>query len=1044
MVRNIVLLFSTAGVMAVLAVGYWTLTRVPDMDPPRSEEILNNLPAENIQRADDVLEFSTPQGSARIHPGEPMSLTIYREGLATDRVRVENWQKVPGTDDLIELEQPEFAMLMPGGMTATISAHTARISIDEVEQSSMTPRAGWFEGDASIVIDRNARSRPPDTDPRPEDLIRIEMPRFDFDLELGELRSEGRVTVTSSDFEISGTGMHLLWNQADNRVERLEIKQDGRLSVMLGGGFFSQLSPEKNAASADETHAPTKTPRTRKPRTAYLCTLTGDVQVDQVVGSESRAGLRAARLSMLFDLGGASGAAPAAEPTTQPASQAATSRPTSAPSSAATPRPIERLVVRWSGPLELSPTEPSAEAEPPRRRIEAAGGVRLSLGERVIDCDKLVYHDDTQRLWLRPKAAGRVQLSAGGKFSVAADSIFLDRRANIIKLIGDVVLRSLRPEQGLSVECALWAELRLAAEQPGATGDAADADLLDAGALESAKFVGNVRVRVGGRELYADHLETFFAKKGTDASLEAGLERARAGGEVRLVETPPLDQFAALRVVRQTLSTAVRTALGGSRERRARVQSLTCGWLDIGFAHDESGTLYARDADARGAVVLRDPRRRVAARGRRLIAQFATENEIETATIIGSDSDPARMVALSYNLRGKQIELSESEQSLTVRGPSRLKFLSTRSLQGKQRRGTIPVVVTCQEILRVDGRPNPDSGADATIHFAGDVLARSADERIESDVLTLELQRTPDQDAAGTQVSAASAYFSNLRRQLLGGAAADPRASEPPAREGRLDLARVAARNALIVRETPGAAGAAPLTHQSINTPELRIDAAARRMQTTGVTQLIMTTHQAAGTQAGPDALGVPSALMSAGPSQTAIVCDRSLTYVLGDDSPERRDTAILEGNVRFVRVAGEKLIELEPMLGDIVNDPRLLTKYGLRHTVMLCEQLTTEFSSAGGAAQSSGLARLNAGGDVELIDTQNATVRSIYAHRIEFDRVDAVIRIVGDESEGIDARIFDENLATGRVTPIASSEITIDMNSGTIRTGKLRGSSGG
>ncbi|MFQ5806355.1 MAG: hypothetical protein ACE5I3_07890, partial [Phycisphaerae bacterium] len=147
---------------------------------------------------------------------------------------------------------------------------------------------------------------------------------------------------------------------------------------------------------------------------------------------------------------------------------------------------------------------------------------------------------------------------------------------------------------------------------------------------------------------------------------------------------------------------------------------------------------------------------------------------------------------------------------------------------------------------------------------------------------------------------------------------------------------------------------------------------------------------------------------------------------------------------------------DLELMLPQIVNAPGFLEAHKIktRNTSMECGRLEVIFDvpdqSRGPLATldlrpSLQLSLFNARENVYLRDQQEATTREVYAHQLEFNRPQGVIRVLGSPEDGTNAKVYEENKETGRVTgPIAFPEIIIDLKTNTIRGKRIRGQAGG
>jgi hypothetical protein len=307
MIRNIVLAVSSLAVLIILFMVYSLLVGAPAsgrVERPAMEQVPPQEPT-TTQPFQVGGALEVPGGGKIVykqydeHTGRPRSM-----------LSLQDWQPVPGAKNEIRVTGPELAPLLPSGMIATISADEGQITVDRMEQSQMKPKLGWLAGNVRIIVDRATSLDRTARTERPEDLITVSVDRLEFDLEIGELKTDDRIVVKSDDFELIGTGLHLIWNQASNRIETLTLAQGEELVLYAAAGLFG-MKAEKDAAEEAATEpatapaAPERKPRKRlgpaRPPTAYLCTLTGGLMAEQYRGEERVGGLDADQVELLFD-----------------------------------------------------------------------------------------------------------------------------------------------------------------------------------------------------------------------------------------------------------------------------------------------------------------------------------------------------------------------------------------------------------------------------------------------------------------------------------------------------------------------------------------------------------------------------------------------------------------------------------------------------------------------------------------------------------------------------------------------------------------------
>lgn len=790
---KLILLLGPAAGLSLVVLAYLLII---GGDSPRSrrQSASATLPKQSPAESAPAMDLA---GGVTLPGGGGISFTIYDEhtGRPTDRFRCQTWQPVPDSENEVYVKSPELTLLLPSGMTATISAEEGQIMAERIRKSQGKPRMGWLRGSATIVIDRGVASDRPPAESRPDDLITIRMERIEFDLELGKMRCPDTVRVTSPDYEIVGAELDLEFNRADNRIQQLRLGRGDHLVLRTAGAGFGGLfgagrSPASQPASAVASQRAASDPEAEPPPrpskkkllrpTGYRCVLRGDVVADQYVGDERIGGLEADEIAITFDMGGGS------------ADPSLSRRPATASAPASQPGGDEqRLLVHWRGPLEMTPADFPARPGPARRRFEAAGQpVLLEQGEGFVRCDRLEYFDETQQAWLYADA-GQIEFGRGQGLRATADSVYIDRRRNIIKLLGAVELSSGKhaqspappssassaapalPEPHVSanpsepgapgtklpprarpgserstIRCDQWAELKLsdarddsppsAAAQPAASRPAGP----DLSRIEWARFAGNVAVAMSGQTLSSDEL---FVSLRSGPSLEQSLDTADARGNVRLAGNRQSLECARLharfaihhdRVYPEFVDAAgdVHIRRGRTRVRGGRVEAVLAPPPE---GAESSADLLLRTVDVHERAELRDPDNRVAARGSHIRALFSGAGELAQASVMGRGDQLGMVEASPYVVRGEQIDVDRARQALSVNGPSQASFVSRRGLSGNQHARPQTVTVTAATSLAIDGQAN-------VVLFTGDVHAASQNEQLQADRLTLHLQDVAD------------------------------------------------------------------------------------------------------------------------------------------------------------------------------------------------------------------------------------------------------------------------------------------------------------
>jgi lipopolysaccharide export system protein LptA len=1060
MARNIVLLLATLAILGVLFVGYVLLVREPVRLQEPAESPAAALPAPAPGSAPTLRVAD----AVELPPGHGVQFTVYEErtGRPSQRFYCQEWTPVPGTTNQVTVKKPQMTLWLAGGMTVTISAEEGELTVDRLERGAGRPRKGRLHANVQVVAERG---RTQDQEAQAADSVTVRLDDLDFDLERGELKTVGPVELVSQSFQLAGIGLSVVWNQADNVLESLELAQGERLVLVALARTLSAGQP-RSAASTPASVAQTSARRGDRGKTnSYTCTLTGGIQAEQYVDDRLVGGLTADEIRLLFDFSGTDNLSAAGRgPTNVPTSgRAAASQPEARPRQ-------ERLVVHWNGPLRVRPAPPPAtpaasREDRPRRHFEAMGQeVVLTRQDAMVRCRRLQYFDETGQIWLYPAPEGQVEFGLGQDVTAAADGVYVDTQAGLVKLVGNVRLEG--PAAGTSrlpgqraklrsLRCDLWARLYL---RSGKEANAGVTDWAAADRLAAASFTGNACVDLGNQVLTADRIDVRFAPQAEEATDEPALESAVATGGVRLRRGQD-----SLRCARLELFFA-RTGQGEPYPRQmgasgSVVLSRSKSWLrgdrveaELAPAPQEADQEFVvRRLDVRGRAELRDwrnSRRQIAARGERISAEFSGINQLENATVTAPPELEAMVHVTPYTVISSRIELAREAQTLKATGPARLSFETTRGLRGRQRSRPTPIVVTCEGPLEVDGMQN-------VVNFFDRVVAESGQEQLTADRLTLLLQ-----DAEKPVASAPAPQLSI--RDLLGPLA---RIFEPgqPSDRGTLELAlpagagmrkepvRLIAENALLVSEQSQAGAAAPAVHSSIAAPRLEADLVNRQIVTQGQTTLLVVNHLPADEGGpGPEALGPVSALIMRGPSQTAMRCDGSMTYVLGEEPQAnepagRRDWVLFEGDVVLRHRAGESPDRL-PFGGLESPTPPPNEGQEPRGTWLQCDRLECVLlvreDEATGAPAAPGrsirIVELIASGRAELRDQHGSKVRSVFAPQFDFDRGSAVVRVLGTAQSL--ARVYEEDQQSGEVRTLVGEHFVIDLERGVVRSGPARG----
>lgn len=1048
MARNIILFLATAAALALVFIGFLVIFRVPPPAGVPSARTSVELRATEEASADRQIHVDTPQGQLEIPPGEEMAITQYdRMGRPMDYYRWKSWEKVPDSANRISVTEPEIILRLNTGMIVRVTAAKGELSTERLDSKHYRPKSGSLSGEARITIDRETEYERAPLETRPQDAVAITMEQLEFDLELGELRSDGPLRVEAAEFTATGRGLHLIWNQEENRVEKLAIERGEQL--VFRGDFLEALSPKAESEQPQPATAPPQSaaqPTDHEP-IAYRCVFSGEITIEHQIEGQRRASLSAEELDLLLDLSG--GGARAAQGGSRPEGEQETGADSKPQTGAATPS--QEVIVRWSGPLLIRPASAPSAGEAGRKRVAARGNpIRVELPDGRVACNRLELHEESKRLWLFPTDGGYVEFSSGSDIFVRAAEVFVELARERIKLVGEVVFQANREaadgRSRLTIQADSWADLFLGARrsEPSYAADIFSSPLA-AQTLDSAVFVGNVRVKYENQRLHAHQLKAEFdapAKRtGNEASApdpRGMLKAVTAIGDVRLLTSSTRSPWWLPPNYDRSLSSGSLRLEFVERERRLEIREMyASGMMEI---HDRPNELDARGHELRAFFSVAGENSPGGGEGR-------AREELEYAEVVGTEEQPGALRVREYDLRGKRIVVDNRSERLRVEGRSELTLNTGRGLQGFARAEGAPIRISSTRSLEIDGKTN-------TAVFAGEVSAGTDSERLVGDTMTLYLEDVQVGDEA-TRKSRSVARMIEPLGAMLGfktprGRLPGLRDSTADERRTRKDLSRILATDAGLVSETFSSEGGLPLVHQSIAAPRIEIDAQRRYVRTFGLSTMLMTDLRMKSQAGGGDDgdVNVVSSLVGGGPSQTAVSAKGGMLYMLGEAGPARRDSLLLEGGVRFRRVTGSEMAELPALLPDVARDPETLKKLPSANTYLECDRLEGLFlipdsgaTTSLGVRASVNIEMLNAARDVYFRDQRGDNLREIYAHQLEYIRQDNVFRILGDSGSSVPARIYESNEKSGRFNaPVQAPALILRLDTGAIEAKELRG----
>ncbi len=433
------------------------------------------------------------------------------------------------------------------------------------------PRNGRFIGNVVMTM---YQAPDADTEPRfgePDDvLFHILMEETSFDLQLGNVQSPSAIALYMPDAEFHGTGLSMTFNPRRNRLEYLQIDQGESLRLHRGE---TEQAPEAEPApvvvapgenqptpvqradrAAQNANTNTDEPQTVEPQAMsplqyYLAEFDEHVRIDAVDGNFW---LRGNKLQLTFGVDPNEEDATALNAMGWPISRSAIAwADTSTTSVAAaqatdelgprvTPQSPDDVVIRWDGPLTISPLNerPSTLVSVDDARVNLVGLPAMAQtldGERVTGTS-LAYARQLEVIEITGSARHPATVSARagrmkGRF------IHLNQIAGTGYVLGPLGLQALDPKTGgvdARLRCNGRMDLRFDSTRTNEASPAADAwsPAAGLGALHRVHLQDAVTMSHPDLKLWSQTLTVGFAPQ-ADGSGSAA-DDILAEGQVRV------------------------------------------------------------------------------------------------------------------------------------------------------------------------------------------------------------------------------------------------------------------------------------------------------------------------------------------------------------------------------------------------------------------------------------------------------------------------------------------------------------------------------
>ncbi len=1089
LLKKLLLASSALGLALLAFVVYssqFATPRTVTVRPQPATRPLTTGPAAGVEVG--TLALGTGGQGAQIGPGDKTKIQVFDDyGRLKAEFRSQRWE--PVAEDEFKLTRPEVWVFTPSGQVTHIVADGGQVVVEQVGRGNLNPKWGWLRGNVRIFIDlttkawreRNpAHARP---EQHPESVIQIWLDEVRFDVDLAQLTSDGPIQVQSHEADIQGQGLVMHWNQLDDRIELLEIREGKRMLLRRTGvvnfalpGSEREVSPPAGSGAATVTvlsqqaslaKSPATQPesagnrpaavanlleRSEPPEVAttapagspderaegrqkrvdtYEAVFEGDVAIVQREQDRLAGELRAEKLELLFDFGAKERSAIATEPTTQPSEEQKKDEAAEG-----------YIELTWTGKMVMKPVE-SATTRPatPENRFHVVARstdrpVYLSDGQNTAECAELEYRDETEQVWLRGTEARPVRLSSGEHRELCGGLVFFDRREGKGHVEGpgwmidrDSQDGSRKPSEVRWSEGAELVMGRVLVPRVDAQGRAA---LGERSYVEQATFRGNVGMTREDQQVTANEVVVFFNPPGDRRAVAETARSVKADGSVILAR---------------------------GQER------ISCDELLLELTVDREGKNVPQLARAVGHVIARQGRRAI--RADRAIARFEPTDTSGSVGLIADKRSSYRIARLEAD---GEVSVRDPRQRVDVVADE-LDCTFARDDQGADRIDHAVVVgepeaevafedylvvgrrveldmpleradVNCPGRLEfvtrqdLDGRrlaqPVPVAihwnermalrGADNVALFEGQVRSISRTNVLTCQTLRVDFQETPK---GGREASGARSdlwILEPLVRRSLG---RDAERTALARRSSKRPAYVVAQGDVVALSKELDRSGKHRLSSMRMAGPKMVVDLLEDQVDVLGAGSLLIEDYRPPRARSGRQSTPVGPLmgnLGGQGPSQTAVTWGESMTLFW------QENTTVFFGGVHMVHRAGKELALAEDVAEALQVDVRRLPMLEGRRATLTCQQLVAQFARSGQArgdlsvvnqARSTDLRRIEASGNTHLQDGPY----SVMGDRLTYDRVAEAVTVRG--TGDLEARILEQDDRTGRLRLFRGPELT-------------------
>lgn len=509
MMKRLLLVLITLGCsLTALLLYHWLTPAIDSENPSLGKNPSTTLPItdpaidENQQQFLEVQDIKIGQIQGLHFQDRDPSGKLTREFGFKERVRSE--------EDVVLISEPWTKIYLKDSRIIEIRAERGGIPLESSMGTFKYPESGFLEEKVRLIVYRQEAA---DTalELRPLELT-VELDQIVFERDMSRLVCSGPIHAQSEKFELKGENLSLIYDQLQERLQELELRNLQQLTIAREVLESREKSPiEKPSTSSGDT----KENASAKKKIPYRFTLFNQIQID--LGKEQ---ILADLLEIVTDMdaGPMAEDAPKTADKTHPAGEQPAGTGETALSADESQPPV---TITCSGSLRVAVAEdiaPSELGDQFHVRMEGKPARILRDSKPVVESDIMTYDQALEQFTLNSRENRPIMLNLSEESQATAQQeIQLDMQNGIAALVGPGQVEHQTPDMDQPMVIDYQDRMKMKFTPQTGPKDYSQNSLMNI-QIEELAFDGTLHVRDENGELSAGQgLLTFYESGQPDA-----------------------------------------------------------------------------------------------------------------------------------------------------------------------------------------------------------------------------------------------------------------------------------------------------------------------------------------------------------------------------------------------------------------------------------------------------------------------------------------------------------------------------------------------